>query len=229
MGVLRRIVRRVGWHLVVLTEPKVSSSELDLTGDREIEWAWMATNLPESPGRVLDFGPGTSATPLFAALRGGEVFTIDLLPPASRPYVMDNLTAVQGDLLTFDFDARRFDTVLNCSTVEHVGLGGRYGSPDIPDGDLQAMRRLRGLMAGPQARMVLTIPVGRDAVFPPVHRIYGPSRLPQLIDGFRIAREVYFVKSPVDRLWHEASRQEALAVQGTISFYALGLFVLSPL
>jgi hypothetical protein len=34
--------------------------------------------------------------------------------------------------------ARWFDTVINCSTVEHVGLPGRYGGPSIPDGDLEA-------------------------------------------------------------------------------------------
>ena len=227
MDIVRRSVRRVGYGLITLSQQK-KSPELDLSGDREIEWAWIAGNLPERPGQVLDFGPGSSTTPLFAALAGGTVFSLDLMPPAQRLYALPGITAVQGDLLTFDFGTRRFDTVINCSTVEHVGLGGRYGSPNVADGDLRAMRRLRELMSGPEARMLLTIPVGRDGIFAPVHRVYGNTRLPQLLDGFRAVREVYFVKSPRERLWREAPRDEALAVQGSESFYALGLFVLSP-
>ena len=28
---------------------------------------------------------------------------------------------------------------MNCSSVEHVGLSGRYGSSERPDGDIEAM------------------------------------------------------------------------------------------
>jgi hypothetical protein len=134
----------------------------------------------------------------------------------------------QGDLLGHDFGGRRFDTVINCSTVEHVGLPGRYGSPDIPDGDLQAMSRLRELMNGPLSRMILTIPVGRDGVFAPAHRVYGDRRFAQLITGYSVIREVYYAKMLPDRRWKETTRQAAFAVQGSRSFYALGLFVLAP-
>jgi hypothetical protein len=70
------------------------------------------------------------------------------------------------------------------------------------------MQRLRGLMNGPDARMAMTIPVGRDAVFAE-HRIYGEQRFPRLTYGFATIREAYFVKSAPGNLWMETSRETA--------------------
>jgi len=51
------------------------------------------------------------------------------------------------DILKVDLPAKHFDLVINWSTVEHVGLAGRYGvTKSRPDGDLEAMARLRDLM-----------------------------------------------------------------------------------
>jgi len=217
----------MGYRLITLSQIRLGQRPLDLAGDRDIEWAWVSGNLPESPGRVLDFGPATSASGLVAAFRGGTVTAIDLEAPPTL-FSHPALATIRGDLLAHDFSGTRFDTVINCSTIEHVGLAGRYGSGAAADGDLQAMRRLRELMSGPHARMLLTIPVGRDAVFESVHRIYGPTRLPLLLDGFRIVREAFFAKLREDSRWHEATRQRALETEGSESFYALGLFVLAP-
>jgi Caenorhabditis protein of unknown function, DUF268 len=129
---------------------------------------------------------------------------------------------------TYDFGTHRFDTIINCSTVEHVGLPGRYGSKDVRDGDLQAMQRMRALLRGPASRMVMTIPVGIDGVYAPAHRVYGPKRFPMLTRNFSILREVYFAKTLPDKRWRETTRDAAFSVQGSSSFYALGLFVLAP-
>jgi SAM-dependent methyltransferase len=72
---------------------------------------------------------------------------------------------IQGDLLKLDLPTNHFDLIINCSTVEHVGLVGRYSvTENRPDGDLEAMARLRDLMK-PSAIMLLTVPVGQDAIF----------------------------------------------------------------
>jgi len=222
---MRRVMRGVGYRLLRLAEMGVRP-ELSLAGDRDLEWAWILANLPERPGRVLDFGPATSAIGAAAVFRGGEVRAIDLEAPPSH-HALAGLETIRGDILTYPFGDQRFDTVINCSTVEHVGLPGRYGSPDKPDGDLSAMARLRELMSGPSARMLMTIPVGRDRVFIPEHRIYGAVRLPKLLTGFDTLRQKYFVKRS-DGCWRETTRDVALAVEGSPSFYALGLFVLAP-
>jgi hypothetical protein len=224
----RVYLKRLGWYLVRLSEVKGAVDQLDLSGDRDVEWSWIAGNLPDEPGEVLDFGPSSSTSGLIGAFRGGRVIGLDLEPPPKTHYLHSNLSIRQGDILTYDFRSQLFDTVINCSTVEHVGLPGRYGSPNVPDGDLQAMQRLRSLMRGPASRMLMTIPVGIDGVFAPAHRVYGHKRLPMLISGFSIVRQVYFAKSHGDPRWKETTRDAALAVRGSESFYALGLFVLAP-
>jgi hypothetical protein len=139
---------------------------------------------------------------------------------------------VQGDILTLPFAAGQFELVLNCSTIEHVGLAGRYGVLDEKrDGDLAAMGRLRTIMKV-GGTMLMTIPVGQDAVFAPLCRVYGERRLPALLDGFTIKEEEYWVKER-DNRWQTASRRTALAFRADAgswtplrNIYALGLFVL---
>jgi hypothetical protein len=204
------------------------SDQLDLSGDRDIEWSWVAGNLPGDKGDVLDFGPSNSMSSLIAALGGGQVISLDLEVQPPSGYVHSGLTMVQGDILSYDFGTQRFDTIINCSTVEHVGIPGRYGNRAVVDGDLQAMQRMRRLMRGSNSRMIMTIPIGVDGIFPPLHRVYGAKRFPALISDYSIVRQVYFAKALPDRRWKETTRDAAFAVQGSPSFYALGLFVLAP-
>jgi len=222
---LRRAVKILGYKIAEWSEWGMSQERTDLLGDRDIEWSWIAAKLPERPGRVLDFGPATSYLGLIAALRGGDVLGFDLVPQF-QPYALPNLAMQAGEIGSFDFGERRFDTIINCSTVEHVGLYGRYGNPDDADGDIKAMARLRDLLSGPDAVMVLTIPVGKDGVYSPYHRIYGEQRLPRLLAGYQIAEERYFAKTERDNRWRAVEKTVALSVQGSSSFYGLGLFVL---
>jgi SAM-dependent methyltransferase len=195
-----------------------------LQGDRWVEWSYCFARLSDGPGRTLDFGSDIGFLALAAAQRGHDVVAFDR-EALDIDYEHERVRAVQGDILTYDFGTERFDQVINCSTVEHVGLSGRYASFDAPDGDLDAMRKLLDVMT-PDGRMVLTIPVGQDRVCAPLHRIYGTERLPRLLDGYREDEAQFWAKE--DSRWLPASRERALAVQGSESFYALGLFVLRP-
>lgn len=181
----------------------------NLAGDRDVEWAWTAANIPQGGGRALDFGSGGSNLGLVAALRGYRVTAVDLTS-AHRLYECPGLEFLQSDLLDLDLPEASFDLVINCSSVEHVGLSGRYGVPeDSSDGDLMAMQRLRSLMK-PAALMLATVPVGQDAVLAPVHRVYGERRLPRLIDGFECEAERYWIKDERN-LWVAVSRETAQA------------------
>ena len=192
-----------------------------LDGDRWVEWSFCFAQLTDGPGRTLDFGADVGVLALAAARRGHEVVALDRVDlPAT--YAHDRVTRVTGDILDRPDLGAPFDQVVNCSSIEHVGLPGRYGSTDRPDGDLEAMAILRDAMA-PGGRMILTIPVGRDLVCPPLHRIYGERRLPLLLDGFDVAEEELWVRR--DR-WERADRAAALGTTGSESFYSLGLFVL---
>mgnify|MGYP001767288543 CR=1 FL=1 len=98
----------------------------NLAGDRDIEWSWILSQMPSGPGEALDFGPGGSFLGLTAAQRGFRVTAIDIAP-VKWLYTHPNLKFIQGDILKLSLPKNNFDLVINCSTVEHVGLAGRYG------------------------------------------------------------------------------------------------------
>ena len=197
---------------------------LDLCGDRDLEWSFVASQLPYGPGDALDFGCDGTCLSLIAARRGFKVLAIDLERHA-LPWQHPNREFVQGDVLELTLPHAKFDLVINCSSVEHVGLAGRYGvSEERSDGDLEAMRRLRELMK-PGAVQLLTVPLGRDNVFRPWHRVYGEKRLPALLEGYEVMRAEFWRKSQ-ERGWAACDREEALSFKAERTIYALGCFVL---
>ncbi len=220
----QRLLSRTGPH-------EKDGKALNLSGDRDIENSWIVSHMPPGPGAALDFGCGKNPLGLSAAMCGFDVTAVDLLvPPWSFSH--PRLSFVRGDLLCLDLPVNHFDLVINCSVVEHVGLTDRYDITDgKPEGDLESMARLRELMK-PGGTMLLTIPVGIDEVVLPLHRVYGPVRLPRLIEGFEIENESFWVKNEINH-WVECARRVALAFKaegGPASskppVYALGCFVL---
>ncbi len=203
----------------------------NLCGDREVEWSWIVANMPTGPGKALDFGAAGSYLGLVAAERGYSVTALDI-QPVSWLYRHPGLRFLRGDILSVPFHEGTFDLIINCSSIEHVGLAGRYGvSESRPEGDLEAMERLHEMMT-PGGIMLVTVPVGQDAAFPPWHRVYGEKRLPSLLHGFVVEREAFWVKDKSNR-WQRCNRDVALAVQPFTnprdpiqSVYALGCFVL---
>jgi hypothetical protein len=199
------------------------SGALTLQGDRELEWTFCQARLADGPGSTLDFGSDIGVLSLAAALRGHDVVALDRLDVA-HPVVHPRVTKEVADILHRPLQGREFDQIVNCSSVEHVGLAGRYGSSDTPDGDIEAMAVLaERLRTG--GRHILTIPVGRDRVFAPQHRIYGEQRLPRLLASYEVVEQQFWRRTPA--AWEETERATALDTEGSASFYSLGLFVLT--
>ena len=80
--------------------------------------------------------------------------------------------------------------------------------------------------------MLLTIPVGEDAVFAPLCRVYGRERLPSLLENYVVQKEAFWVKDQ-DNRWVRCDSQTALNFQAAVqscdplqNAYALGCFVL---
>lgn len=192
-----------------------------LAGDRAVEWSWIVSHLPGHPSKVLDLGCVESSLTGIAWRLGHSVTSVDL---REIEYDMPNLVFVKQDVNSLDFRQEPFDVIMNCSMIEHVGLPDRYGSSQVCDGDLLAMRQMATWLAK-NGTMLLTIPVGQDGLFAPYHRVYGPQRLPALLESYRIIEQEYWHKDASAK-WRLCEKDAALATQGRKDFYALGLFVL---
>jgi SAM-dependent methyltransferase len=195
-----------------------------LAGDRWVEWSFCMARLAEGPGRTLDFGADVGFLSLAAAQRGHNVVALDRLA-LTPAFQHERVEFRQADMLDRPLSGQEFDQILNCSSVEHVGLAGRYDSTDRADGDLEAMAIMREALA-PEGRMVMTIPVGQDLVCSPLHRIYGADRLPRLLAGYTVQEQQFWHKRP-GGFWEQTDRETALCTQGSASFYSLGLYVLT--
>jgi SAM-dependent methyltransferase len=124
-----------------------SASAGGLEGDRWIEWSFCMARLARGDGKTLDFGAGTGFLSLGAAQNGHHVVALDREPSSIR-YSHERVELVRSDILDRPLADRHFDQVINCSSVEHVGLAGRYGSTGAPEGDIEAMAMYAGQGVG---------------------------------------------------------------------------------
>jgi len=196
-----------------------------LAGDRETEYDFVRRHLPVGESQVFDLGPGPGAPMARLAIEQGyTVVAVDLEPV---DYEHPDFVFYETDFLELDLE-ESFDWVLNVSTVEHFGLAGRYGVQiDDPDADLRAMTKLQSLLK-PDGRMILTIPVGQDRVIKPWHRVYGVTRLPGLLTGYRVLEQAFWAKTDEIDNYHPVAESTALATIPTVNphYYALGGFIL---
>jgi SAM-dependent methyltransferase len=225
---IKKLLRWLDYHIGVRawlsSEPNQNMEDVDfLRGTRELEYGWVAANVPAASGSAVDVGCVNSPISSIMTMLGYRVIGVDMRDDI--PYRLDGFSMIQGDFNQVDLPFESFDVVVLCSTVEHIGLAGRYDNLHLPDGDLMAMSKVQNILK-PTGICILTIPVGLDDVYVPWHRIYGIKRLPQLLQGFRVLKSQYFVKNSWDK-WHESNGEEALSFAGSGSRYALGVFVLS--
>lgn len=168
---------------------------------------WIASRILGNRGKILDFGCDSYA-PLGQELarRGFLVTAIDLLP-CKIEKKEKSLDYIQGDITELEFPERNFNYIINCSSIEHAGLIGRYGSKDEPDQDLWIMELFKRLLKKDGLYLAM-IPVGIEAVIKPLHRIYGRNRFSQLIEGWSIV-EKEFWNFDLESNWYRTTEQKA--------------------
>lgn len=218
---VRKLDKRFGVIALLNGQPRPPRGGFDLNGEKLIDWGWICANLPSGPKRALEIGPGKS--PIIPAMLslGYDVTAVDTsADPAS---IISGFRFVSADFNEFPCD-QKFEVIVVCSVVEHIGLAGRYGCTSDVDGDLKAMARIRDLLE-PSGQVLLTIPVGHDVVHKPWHRVYGKERLPKLLEGFRVVRNRFLRKEP-DGPWFSTTLEAALDTPADIRRYSLGEMVL---
>jgi len=230
---IKRIFQRLEPYLLGIYYKLQYPSSPNLRGDRDVEFSWIAANMPIGPGKALEFGCGVPGAfsinnlALIAARRGYITTAIDLLP-VQWFYSFSNLNFIQGDIFNLGFEPSSFDLIINCSSIEHVGLVGRYSvTQSRPDGDIEAMNIMARCLK-PEGTMLLTIPVGREMVFAPSHRVYGEKRIVELLKSYVIEKEEYWIKNDRNQ-WIIAEKKEAFNLKPSKTFYGLGCFILHPL
>ena len=143
---LKRSLEVLGYKIVQISQMLVGKDELTLSGDRDIEWGFVLARSSKNSNRVLDLGPGNSSTPLALSFMSNEVIALDINLPENQTSKISNIRWVRGDILNPPNGLGKFNLIINCSTIEHIGLSGRYGSVENPDGDLMAMKNLHKLL-----------------------------------------------------------------------------------
>jgi len=180
----------------------------NIDGERYIEWAFLSGEIPNGPGEAMDFGCENGYISLAAAEKGFHVVAVDL-EPQDFLFHHSNVEFRLGDFLTMDFPRDYFDLIVNCSSVEHVGIVGRYGiTTETNDGDLETMQKFAQILK-PGGILVMTAPCGRDAVMTPWCRVYGEKRLPRLLAPLRVEKSRYWQKDEENH-WIEVNRKQAL-------------------
>jgi SAM-dependent methyltransferase len=187
--------------------------------------------MPAGPGEAIEFGCENGYMSLVAAQKDFHVLACDL----QQQYFLWQHPKVEfrlGDFLKLDLPKDHFDLIINCSSIEHVGVAGRYGiTSEQSNGDIEVMEKFtRVLKSG--GLLLMTAPCGRDAVMAPWCRVYGPERLPRLLAPLVLEKERYWEKDEANR-WSEVSRGKALDFEPRHDpinphgcSYALGGFVL---
>src|SRR5580765_6567705 len=109
----------------------------NIDGERHVEWSFLSRELPKGPGEAIDFGCENGYMSLLAAQNGFHVLACDLQPQYFL-WEHPNVEFRLGDFLELPLPESHFDLIVNCSSVEHVGVAGRYGiTAEQSNGDLE--------------------------------------------------------------------------------------------
>ena len=172
----------------------------------------------DGPARILDVGGSESTVGLSLATLGHDVTIVD---PRAHPLRHRNLTHAACRLDELPARSGPFDAAVVLSAVEHFGLE-HYGSAssigDWSDAeriarplegvggggderlDLQALRRLRGLVR-PGGLLVLTVPFDERPSVDDFQRVYDEDGLAELLRGWTVRTSLRVGR--VDRLTWE--------------------------
>lgn len=195
-----------------------------LFGDRCIEYAFVIEQLAQLDrnGSVLDVGScGSPLTTATRAMGFRSVHGIDLQP---SPVTFPGVQFFSGDFLTASELGPPYDVIIFCSSIEHFGLAGRYGSRSSSNADLAALCRAINLLPA-RGVLILTIPYGVERTIVPWHRVYNKqSALLRLaLANMELKTETFFARR-VSGCWAQCAEAEAARVVPTAHSYALGMF-----
>jgi SAM-dependent methyltransferase len=172
--------------------------------DRYLEYPWLLQNINIASGKILDVG-STASNMLYNFLpKAVEINSIDL---NSKYIESEAIKFAVGDIRKTNYEDNYFDVVSCISTLEHIGVSGRYGSDDDPEGDLRAVKEM-GRILKPGGTMLVTVPYGiRDVL--PINKLYNKERIIRLFKDFSAVEIEYKKYFGQFNLWLATDEAEA--------------------
>ena len=132
---------------------------------------WLARRLAEfKPRQHVDIGSSILTMGVLSA----HVPTVFV---DYRPLVVheSGLYCVAGDINRLPFADRSLPSLSCLHVIEHIGLG-RYGDPINAEGARLAARELQRVI-GPDGKLYLSTPIGRERVCFNAHRVFAPPTI----------------------------------------------------
>jgi len=164
------------------------ASPINIRGERNVEWAFLSTEMPNGPGEAIEFGCEEGYMSLLAATAASTSS-----PTTSKSKTSVGNTLVfefrQGDFLKLNLPRNHFDLAINCSSVEHVGVAGRYGiEVNEEAGDIEVMQRLVDILK-PGGLLLMTAPCGRGCCNGAMVQGVWSSAASEALCAFRVAKD----------------------------------------
>ncbi len=172
--------------------------------DRTLEYPWLLENIKISSGKLLDVG-STASNLLYDFLpKTIEIHSLDL---NSKSIKSEAVKFTVGDIRKTAYADNYFDVVSCVSTLEHIGVAGRYGSDDDPQGDVKAVNEMTRILK-PSGTLLVTVPYGvRDVL--PINKLYNKERISGLFKNFSSVKIEYKKYFPQFQLWLATNEAEA--------------------
>ncbi len=190
--------------------------------DRDLEYPWMLDNINISKGKILDVG-STACDLLYNNLPNAiEINGINLNKQKNNN---QNIKLKTGDIRKTDYSDNYFDIITCISTLEHIGVGGRYNSDEDENGDKKAMNEMHRILKT-DGILLLTVPYGEKDVLP-INKLYNKERTDKLFEQFNIVEKKYLKYSPQYKIWITVSEEKAAKTNMLKNhWYALAFFKL---
>ncbi len=222
---LYRIISKFGIGVFQKSFPEYFAKEPLAPSDRYVEYPFVTRHLPPMPARVLDVGCSGSNFPLILSGLGYDTYAVDLRPyPILNKLSFKNFTFTQADITATKFKDGFFDAVTAISTVEHIGLAGRYGTIEQTDGDHRAVAEMSRIVKR-GGRVLLTIPCGRYKIIRPFTKIYDAAAITDLIGALRVEEKLFYWQDAQDD-WCACSESQAVHFESKSDRYPLCLLSL---
>lgn len=189
--------------------------------DRDFEYPWVLRNIDIKKGKLLDIG-STVGQMLYDILpKEIEINTLNI----NNQKDVKGVKQIEGDIRKTDFKSNLFDCITCVSTLEHIGVEGRYGVKEDKLGDIKAMEEMLRILK-PSGKLYLTVPYGAKDVLP-INKLYNKKRTEKLFKGYKLVKEEYLRYDKRYGIWLTVPEKEAVkTVWGKDKWYSLGLFVL---